>query len=66
MNTLVKLNEVKIFPFLNPYLPQFSDSPMKLQPHYSQSSRENATLLSGIIPLACYKEVPPPVGLRRF
>ena len=38
---------------------------MKLQPHYSQSSRESATLSSGTIPLACYKEVPPPpVDLR--
>ena len=32
---------------------------LKMQPHFSQSSRENATLPSGTSPLACYKEVPP-------
>ena len=32
---------------------------MKLQPHYSQSSRENAAPSSGTSPLACYWEVPP-------
>ena len=31
-----------------------------MRPHYSQSSRENATLSSGTSPLASYKEVPPP------
>ena len=31
---------------------------LKTQPHYSQSSRENATLSSGTSPLASYKEVP--------
>ena len=30
-----------------------------MQPHYSQSSRENATSSSGTSPLATYKEVPP-------
>ena len=34
---------------------------MKLQPHYSQSSREHSTLFGGTSPLACYN--PPP---RRF
>ena len=29
---------------------------LKMQPHFSQSSRENATLPSGTSPLACYKE----------
>ena len=32
----------------------------KMQPHYSQSSRENATPSSGTSPVASYKEVPPP------
>ena len=31
-----------------------------MRPHYSQSSRENATPSSGTSPLATYKEVPPP------
>ena len=35
---------------------------LKMQPHYSQSSRENATPSSGTSPLASYKEVPPPPG----
>ena len=38
---------------------------MKLQPHYSQSSRENSTLFGGTSPLACYKVFPPPPP-RRF
>ena len=32
---------------------------LKMQPHYTQSSRENATPSSGTSPLASYKEVPP-------
>ena len=36
---------------------------LKMQPHYSQSSRENATPSSGTSPVASYKEVPPPPGL---
>ena len=32
---------------------------LKMQPHYSQSSRENATASSGTSPLASYKEEPP-------
>ena len=36
---------------------------LKMRPHYSQSSRENATPSSGTSPLASYKEVPSP-GLR--
>ena len=35
-----------------------------MRPHYSQSSRENATPSSGTSPLASYKEVPPPPGLK--
>ena len=33
---------------------------LKMRPHDSQSSRENATSSSGTFPLASYKEVPPP------
>ena len=33
---------------------------LKMRPHYSQSSRENATPSSGTSPLASYKEVAPP------
>ena len=33
-----------------------------MQPHYSQSSRENETPSSSTSPLANYKEVPPPPG----
>ena len=33
---------------------------LKMQPHYSQSSRENAAPSSGTSPLASYKEVPLP------
>ena len=36
-----------------------SSNSLKMRPHYSQSSRENATPSSGTSPLACYKEVPP-------
>ena len=31
-----------------------------MRPHYSHSSRENATTSSGTSPLASYEEVPPP------
>ena len=33
---------------------------LKMRPHYSQSSRENATPSGGTSPLASYKEVTPP------
>ena len=33
---------------------------LKMQPYYSQFSRENATPSSGTSPVASYKEVPPP------
>ena len=40
---------------------------LKIRPHYSQSSGENATLSSGTSPLASYKEVTPlpnsPLGM---
>ena len=44
IDTLVKLNEVKIFPFLNSYLTEFSDppNPENLRPHASNSN-ENVT-----------------------
>ena len=35
---------------------------LKVRPHYSQSSRENATSSSGTSPLASCKEVLPPPG----
>ena len=41
---------------------------LKMQPHYSQSSRENATPAtpsSGTSPLASYKEVPPPRNIYK-
>ena len=34
-------------------------TPLKMRPHYSQSSPENATLSSSTSPFASYKEVPP-------
>ena len=33
---------------------------LKMRPHYSHSSRANATPSSGTSPLAPYKEAPPP------
>ena len=39
---------------------------LKMQPHYSQSSRENATPSSGTSPVASYKEVPPPRGRKTW
>ena len=37
---------------------------LKMRPHYSQSSRENATSSSGTSPIASFKEVPPPAPLQ--
>ena len=37
---------------------------LKMQPHYSQSSRENATPSSATSPVASYKEVPAPFPPR--
>ena len=39
---------------------------LKMQPHYSQSSRENAALTSGTSLVASYKEVPPPRVLNQL
>ena len=39
---------------------------LKMRPHYSQSSRENATPSSGTFPLASYKEVAPPGAIHRI
>ena len=39
---------------------------LKMRPHYSRSSRENATPSSGTSPLASYKEVPPPGNIAFF
>ena len=38
---------------------------MKMQPHYSQSSRGNATPSSGTSSLAYYLEVPLPPGKKK-
>ena len=50
--------------FVIPEIPKMCDpilvTLLKMQPHYSQSSRENATPSSGTSPVASYKEVPPP------
>ena len=45
-DTLVKRNEVKIFPFLNPYLPEISDppNPENVRPH-SSNCNKNVTPL---------------------
>ena len=45
-DTLVKRNEVKILPFLNPYLPEISDppNPENVRSH-SSNSNENVTPL---------------------
>ena len=37
-----------------------SSTLLKIRPHYSQSSRENATPFSGTSSLDSYKEVAPP------
>ena len=62
-NILVRLLTVN----MNNSLPQKSENVrphsnnyLKMQPHYSQPSRENATPSNGTSPLASYNEVPPP------
>ena len=60
--------------FANRKYEDFSDTPkmcnliletlLKMRPHYSQSSRENATSSSGTSPIASFKEVPPPAPLQ--
>ena len=62
-NILVRL--VNINNFLTPKIRKCTCDPilvtlLKLLPHYSKSSCENATPSSGTSPLASYKEVPPP------
>ena len=69
-NILVRLVTVNMKNCLTQKNPKMCDpilvTLLKMQPHFSQSSRENATLPSGTSPLACYKEVPfpspPPEG----
>ena len=61
IDTLVKRNEVKIFPFLNPYLPEFS-APLNsenVRSHYSNSTPSSTTS-----PLAYFQEVTPPLRLK--
>ena len=63
-NILVRLLTVNMKNCLTPKNPKMCDpilvTLLKMRPHYSQSSRENATPSSGTSPLASYKEVPPP------
>ena len=65
-NILVCLLTVNMKNFLTPKNPKMCDPTLvtvwKMQRHYSQSSRENATPSSGTSPLASYKEVPPSPG----
>ena len=60
----------KNLPILNPYLPQKSENLrphssklIEMQPHYSQSSRENVAPSSSTSPLASCEGVPPPPGI---
>ena len=52
--------------FSYPQVPKMCDpileTVLKMRPHYSQSSLENASSFSGTSPLASYKEVPPSLG----
>ena len=65
-NILVRLLTVNMKNCLTPKNPKMCDpilvTLLKMRPHYSQSSRENATPSSGTSPLASDKEVtsPPP------
>ena len=53
-----------------PKKPKMSDPTLitllKMQPRYSQSSRENATPSGGTSPLASYKEVPTPASIAKI
>ena len=51
-NTLILIYSKNILVIWRTLLPQKSEN---LRPHYSQSSRENATPSSGTSPLASYK-----------
>ena len=63
-NILVRLPTVNMKNFLTPKNPKMCDPTLvtvwKMQRHYSQSSRENATPSSGTSLFASYKEVLPP------
>ena len=65
-NILVRLLTVNVKNCLIPKYPKMCDpilvTLLKMWPHYSQSSRENATPSSAISSLASYKEVPLPPG----
>ena len=50
--------EEQSYPEKSENLRPHSSNSTENQPHYSQSSRENATPSSGTSPLASYKEVP--------
>ena len=70
-NILVRLLTVNMKNCLTPKNPKMCDPILvtlsKMRPHYSQSSRENATPSSGTSPLASYKEVPhPPPRARNY
>ena len=62
-NILVRLLTVNMKNCLTPKNPKMCDpilvTLLKMRPHYSQSSRENATPSSGTSSLASYKEAPP-------
>ena len=67
-NILVRLLTVNMKNSLTPKNQKMFDSILvtllKMQPHYSQSSLENATPSSGTFPLAPYKAVPPPPQVK--
>ena len=71
-NILVCLLTVNMKNFLTPKNPKMCDpilvTLLKMRPHYSHSSRENATPSSSTSPLASYKEVPhpPPPGTTLY
>ena len=69
-NILVILFTVIMKNCLTPQNPEMCDpilvTLLKMRPHYSQSSRENATPSSGSFPLVSYKEVPPIPRKRKF
>ena len=65
-NILVRLLTVYMKDFLTHKNPKMCDpileTVLKMRPHYSQSSLENASSFSGTSPLASYKEVSPSLG----
>ena len=64
ISILVLLLTVNMTNSLTPKNPKMCDpilvTLLKMRPHYSQSSRKNATPSSGTSPLTSYKAVPPP------